>query len=267
MVDFDGSKIHHSVGKERTADELYFAIHYLVSLNKERLGLPEYRRYQGLRCEVQIQTVLNHAWAETTHDIVYHQQPMQGFGTRQLEEIKARTAKIMNKYLLPSGYEFQKVQHDFERLMQGKELFDHRTLEALDATENNNDRYDYLHQIKENLLPFYDDVPAMAPELIRVVSAAMKNGRSTATKPIETPFGNFDGHTSDQVANEALEIIDQVRYVDIQATFRVLCDLYATTSSNEEGRRLLQSIERLAHSNTFFFFCNLLIIYAVGHLL
>jgi hypothetical protein len=30
IVDFDGSKIHHAVGKERAADELYFAIHYLV---------------------------------------------------------------------------------------------------------------------------------------------------------------------------------------------------------------------------------------------
>jgi hypothetical protein len=31
-------------------------------------------------------------------------------------------AKIMNDYLLPAGYEFQKVQHDFQRLMQGEAL-------------------------------------------------------------------------------------------------------------------------------------------------
>jgi ppGpp synthetase/RelA/SpoT-type nucleotidyltranferase len=143
VIDFDGSKIHRAVGKDRTADELYFAIHYLVSLKPDRLALPEYSRYGGLRCEVQIQTILDHAWAETTHDIVYHKQPIEGFGTKQFEEIKARTAKIMNKYLLPAGYEFQKVQHDYERLMQGKELFDCGTLEALDAADNNNDRYDY----------------------------------------------------------------------------------------------------------------------------
>jgi ppGpp synthetase/RelA/SpoT-type nucleotidyltranferase len=248
-VDFDGSKIHRAVGQDRTADQLYFAIHYLVSLKPDRLALPEYSRFQGLRCEVQIQTILDHAWAETTHDIVYHRQPLDGFGTSQFEQIKERTAKIMNKYLLPAGYEFQKVQHDFERLMQGKELFDRGTLEALEAAGNNNERYDYLHQIKDNLLPFYDDIPTVAPELIRVASSAIKKARTVATTPIETPFGQFNGSTLDQVVNAALEIIDQLCYVDIQATFRVLCDLYATADSSEERRRLLQSVESLARND------------------
>lgn len=53
-IDFDGSKIYHAVGKDRTAEELYFAIHYLVSLKDERLVLPEYRKFRGLRCEIQI---------------------------------------------------------------------------------------------------------------------------------------------------------------------------------------------------------------------
>ena len=124
----------------------------------------------------------------------------QGFGTKQLEAIRTRVAKIMNKYLLPAGYEFQKVQHDFERLMQGKDLFDRGTLAALESVENNNDRYEYLHHIKEDMLPFYDDVPAVAPELVRLASDAIKKGRGTERRPIETPFGNFDGSTSDQIA-------------------------------------------------------------------
>ena len=53
---------------------------------------------------VQLQTILNHAWAETSHDILYHPPNIQGFGTRQFEQIKGRLAKIMNKYLLPAGY-------------------------------------------------------------------------------------------------------------------------------------------------------------------
>jgi ppGpp synthetase/RelA/SpoT-type nucleotidyltranferase len=52
VVDFDGSKIHHAVGTERSADELYFAIHYLVSLSEARLSLPEYAKFRGIgaRC-------------------------------------------------------------------------------------------------------------------------------------------------------------------------------------------------------------------------
>jgi ppGpp synthetase/RelA/SpoT-type nucleotidyltranferase len=88
QVDFDGSKIHHAVGTDRATGDLYFAIHYLVSLTDERLVLPEYRKFRGLRCEIQLQTILNHAWAETTHDILYHRPNIEGFGTRQYAAIE-----------------------------------------------------------------------------------------------------------------------------------------------------------------------------------
>jgi hypothetical protein len=57
----------------------------------------------------------------------------------------------MNKYLLPAGYEFQTVQHDFERLQQGKDLFDRNTIEALKTADNNNDRYEQPAADKEQL--------------------------------------------------------------------------------------------------------------------
>jgi ppGpp synthetase/RelA/SpoT-type nucleotidyltranferase len=170
VVDFDGSKIHHAVGTERSADELYFAIHYLVSLSEARLSLPEYAKFRGMRCEVQLQTILNHAWAETSHDIVYHPALIDGFGTKQFAAIKRRLEKIMNQYLLPAGYEFQKVQHDYERLLKGKKLFDRGTLEALGSAKDNNERHEQLERIRKDLLPFYDDVPAIAPEVIHIAA-------------------------------------------------------------------------------------------------
>ena len=107
-VDFDGSKIHHAVGTDRPAEDLYFAIHYLVSLTDERLAFPEYRKFRALRCEIQLQTILNHAWAETTHDILYHRPSIEGFGTKQYAAIEQRMREIMNKHLIPAGYEFQR---------------------------------------------------------------------------------------------------------------------------------------------------------------
>jgi ppGpp synthetase/RelA/SpoT-type nucleotidyltranferase len=246
-VDFEGSKIHHAVGKDRPAEQLYFGIHYLVSLTDERLALPEYRKFRGLRCETQIQTILNHAWAETSHDILYHRPDIAGFGTRQFAAIKERLTKIMNKYLLPAGYEFQMVQHDFNRLLQGKELFDRNTIEALKTAEKNNDRHDHLRRIRTDLLPFYDDVSGVAPEIIRATVEAIKKARSAPEQEIETPLGNLSGRTAEQVASAGLEIIEDLRYSDIQETFRVLCDLYATATADEERRRILQVAERLAH--------------------
>lgn len=248
-VDFDGSKIHHAVGTDRPAEDLYFGIHYLVSLTDERLALPEYRKFRGLRCEIQLQTILNHAWAETTHDILYHRPDIKGFGTKQFAAIKGRLTNIMNKYLLPAGYEFQKVQHDFERLQQGKELFDRNTIEALKAADNNNDRYELLRRVKDDLLPYYDDVPAVAPEIIRNTVEAIKEARTAPTKAIETPLGNLLGHTAEQVVRAGLELIETLRYVDVQLTFQVLCDLYVSAAADEECRQIIQVAERLAHND------------------
>jgi ppGpp synthetase/RelA/SpoT-type nucleotidyltranferase len=248
-VDFDGSKIHHAVGADRAAEDLYFAIHFLVSLADERLALAEYRKFRELRCEIQLQTILNHAWSETTHDILYHRSDIQGFGTKQYDAIKERLRNIMNKYLIPAGYEFQTVQHDFERLRQGKELFDRKTVEALRTVDNNNDRYEHLRRVKNDLLPYYDDVPAVAAEIIRNTVEAIKRGRTAPTKEIETPLGNMPGRTTEQVVGAGLEIIETLKYVDIQETFRVLCDLYVSATTDEERCRIIQVAERLAHND------------------
>lgn len=49
----------------------YCSVHYVVSMNETRLNLPECKAYAGLKCEIQIRTVLQHAWAEIEHDLGY----------------------------------------------------------------------------------------------------------------------------------------------------------------------------------------------------
>lgn len=49
----------------------YCSVHYVVGMNSDRLKLREYQPYNGLKCEIQIRTVLQHAWAEIEHDLGY----------------------------------------------------------------------------------------------------------------------------------------------------------------------------------------------------
>ena len=49
----------------------YLSEHYLVRLSSERTALPEYRPHLDLVAEVQVRTILQHAWAEIEHDIQY----------------------------------------------------------------------------------------------------------------------------------------------------------------------------------------------------
>jgi len=49
----------------------YRSVHYICELGKARVSLPELRQYNGITFEVQVRTVLQHAWAEIEHDRSY----------------------------------------------------------------------------------------------------------------------------------------------------------------------------------------------------
>lgn len=53
------------LGKDKVG---YLSIHYVIEVNTD---LPEYANIRGLKCEIQVRTVLQDAWASIFHDRVY----------------------------------------------------------------------------------------------------------------------------------------------------------------------------------------------------
>ena len=49
----------------------YMSLHSIISLSESRSKLSEYERFAGLKAEVQVRSILQHAWAEIEHDIGY----------------------------------------------------------------------------------------------------------------------------------------------------------------------------------------------------
>lgn len=49
----------------------YKSIHYVAKLKPNRITLPEYKRFENLYFEIQVRTILQHAWAEIEHDRNY----------------------------------------------------------------------------------------------------------------------------------------------------------------------------------------------------
>lgn len=83
--DIDESK---SINK---ADELkvdrvgYLSVHYIAKLTKERINLTEYSFIKDLPFEIQVRTLLQHAWSEIEHDRSY-----KFFGGGLGDDIKRR---------------------------------------------------------------------------------------------------------------------------------------------------------------------------------
>ncbi len=52
----------------------YRSHHAIVKMNKEWLKAPGYRNLKNLKAEIQVRTVLMHAWAEIQHKLVYKKE-------------------------------------------------------------------------------------------------------------------------------------------------------------------------------------------------
>jgi len=52
----------------------YRSTHFIVKIKKEWLQAPNYRNLENLKAEIQIRTVLMHAWAEIEHKLAYKKE-------------------------------------------------------------------------------------------------------------------------------------------------------------------------------------------------
>ena len=240
------TKLHQPGRKVDDAAELYISNHYLVTLKQERINLPEYSRFAGMRCEIQIQTILNHAWAEMAHDTIYKAPILSSFGEKAFEGIKNRMHKVSRKYLVPAGYEFQKIASDFQRLIDGKALFDCDALEAIVQAADNNVRADALETFAENVLPFYDDLLEVYPEIVSQLLKAADRSKGTQPVAIETPYGTLPSKKHNDILEAIAGILSHCRYIDIGLTFDGLCKLYSTSETEEERKPLMKLGKKLA---------------------
>lgn len=251
-VDWGRTKIHHPTKDEPRSDELFHSHNYVVRLKPPRVDLPEHAHLSGLWCEVQVQTTLNHAWSEMAHDTIYKKPELNGFGASLMKSIDERMASIMRDYLLPAGYEFQKVVTDFERLSAGKDLFDSKPLDALRQSADNNERYDILSRFLDTVLPHYDDIEGEQDKIRKAMVEVVQAARNNSPQAIETPFETRPGRTAEDVSRQALEVIDQLKYLGEDAarrTWLALVSIYPGASSDADRKRILDSVHGLAKND------------------
>lgn len=118
-------KIQILIEKEKLG---YGSIHYLVSLRDDRTKLLEYSRFQDLIAEIQIRTILQHAWAEIEHDIQY-------------KSIEIIPTTIRRRFMSLAGMleiadrEFQAIQDEDEKLRkQARKSVQDGKLERIEIT-------------------------------------------------------------------------------------------------------------------------------------
>ncbi len=245
-VDWSRTKFHHTSAEDPKATELFDSNNYVVRLKDERTKLPEYARFAGLWCEIQVQTTLNHAWAEMAHDTIYKKPKLSAFGVDLMEGIELRMKTIMRDYLAPAGYAFQKVLGDFDRLAAGQTLFDQGIIAAVEKAVDNNELHETLEKIYSSVLPHCEVDDSNAKDILNCVALGVVRARKTKVRVIDTPFGNFPGKAVEDVCKAAAEIIRYLRFVNIEHTFKVIFELYAGAVADNEKKLWIALAEQVA---------------------
>lgn len=244
-IDWEHTKHHYPVPGNGGMESPFVSRNYVVQLKEDRARLPEYKEFAGLRCEIQVQTTLNHAWSETTHNILYKRPSLDGFGASTFASIEQRLRKIAYDYLEPAGDAFQKVRADFDQLMAGKELVDGNILRALISSDTNAERFELLGGFVDKVLPHYDDLFNVYDE-IRVALKAVGAAAWHDTHSIDDA-SVWPG--ADHIVNRIAAIIERLRYISIEQTFDDIAEMYALSKSTTSRQRWIQAARNLASHN------------------
>jgi putative GTP pyrophosphokinase len=83
----------------------YRSLHYVISLNEQRSSISENKKYKHLKLEIQVRSILQHAWAEIEHDLGYK-------GTIAIPENFKRNFNRLAALLETADIEFDRLKKD-----------------------------------------------------------------------------------------------------------------------------------------------------------
>lgn len=246
-IDHERSKIHYPENSEDGA-EFFISENWVVRLNDTRKALPEFRRFGDLACEVQVQTILDHAWAEMAHDTIYKPMADKGFGGSAIEGMRARLRKVMRDYLQPAGYEFEKIANDYARLRDGKAMFDEDALKLVRDCTDRNCLHDAIERFSAYVLPHYDDFGALAGEIVDTLVDAAVRAMSMPDVPHKTYFGEYPGWKAEALVAQICRLLESgyLLYADPPRIFDGLLMMHRAATSDEERKPIDQLAKRFA---------------------
>ena len=216
----------------------YNALHLVVKLNEDRLKLIEYSKFENLKCEIQLTTVLYHAWSEMAHDIIYKpQKELSEFDQHAFKSLKGQFSSVMKKHIKEAQHTFDFIAQEVKKIKQGKKVFDLQFLKGITQSKSNNGIHENLKLLYQYVQEFGDKTPKEL-DIISVINSVLKKSKTIKTQPIKTAIGDFRGHTYADVAVVSLEILEQLKYFHTEKIFPLLIQLSCDSDDTVKKKAL-----------------------------
>ncbi|MES2315534.1 MAG: hypothetical protein V4486_02235 [Patescibacteria group bacterium] len=96
--------------EERNKQNGYRATHIVMSFGPKRLKLSEYKHLRGLKSEIQLTSILHHAWAEIEHDLIYKDiNNLKDQDPEKFELMKEKINQLQEKYIKKAAAELEDI--------------------------------------------------------------------------------------------------------------------------------------------------------------
>ncbi|UAL47736.1 RelA/SpoT domain-containing protein [Sutcliffiella horikoshii] len=206
----------------RYSEDGYNALHLVVKLNKNRLELMEYAEFNELKCEIQLTTVLFHAWSEMSHNIIYKlPDGLSEFDEQSVNALKKQFGEVMKNQIKPASYTFEFINERFEKLKQGKQIFDVNFLQSIMFALSRNEVYEKVSLLHQFIIEFGDKTPD-GFNLTEFIPKIIQKSRELETTDVETALGSMYGFEHYHVVEKCLDILNQIRYLYLEDTLDIL---------------------------------------------
>ena len=229
------------------SEDSYNARHIIVRLSENRLALLEYAKFSDLKCEIQLTTVLYHAWSEMNHNIIYKPQELSNFDKKAFISLKKQFAVVMKNHIKEAQLTFDFISYQAEKIKQGKKVFDIKFLNNIIHSESNNELYENLTLLHKYIGEFGDKTPKEL-NIIKIVESALNKSKALKIKPIKMTIGHLKGYTYVDVVNICLDILNDLRYFYPEKVFNLLIML-SLDKEPEVKKKSLEVLSRLSQYN------------------
>lgn len=181
----------------------YKATHIILSLDKKRSSLAEYKKYNGLKCEIQLTSIFYHAWSELEHDIIYKKD--EGLKKYGLEKLKDSFAKMV-EHVTSASMIADHINSKYLMLKKASNIIDGNFIKRISKSSN-----DEIYEV----LQLFEDLEYKDPGDILLLAKSVLNKKPSKQRIIGI-FGTSKmyGKKHEEILVKSLILLNCIRYSD-----------------------------------------------------
>lgn len=230
LSEFEGCIISH---EEKYDPKGYRGTHIIFRLDGERSKLVEYRKYAGFKCEIQVSTILFHAWSEVEHDIIYKPQGEEKLlRTLGLDDLEESFQKLMVEHIQAATFQLDYLNKKYKDITKAGEILSSDFLVDIASSRSNDEIYEILEVIED----FYYRKPE---ETLAIVNAVIS--KQVLPPMVIHRFGDQEihGRSHKDLVLKSIVLLSNIRYFKPDEVL----DLAARLSHEEDKQISSEALE------------------------